>query len=60
VTISVAPEFTKLHDLAEDHTLTGQPERTARIGRQAPQGPPRNIFQLQLAPHSYQVYQLEK
>jgi hypothetical protein len=62
VTLSVSPDFSKLHDLLEDHVISGQPERAARSGpgRQAPQGPPRMSFQLQLAPHSYQVFQLEK
>jgi hypothetical protein len=60
VTLSVSPEFNKLHDLLEDHILAGQPERPARTGRQTPQGAPRMSFQLQMAPHSYQVFQLEK
>jgi hypothetical protein len=62
VTVSVAPEFTKLRNLVTDEVLSVQPAaQGGRRGRGGPGGaPPRATFNVYLLPHSYAPFVAEK
>jgi hypothetical protein len=62
VALSVPKEFTKLHELLSDQMIAGQAERAAQPGGfgNRPPAPSRTLFQVQMQPHSYQVFELSK
>ncbi len=61
VTVSVAPEFTKLRNLVTGETLAVQPlQQGGRRGRGGQAGPPRATFAVHLPPHSYAPFIAEK